>query len=99
MANPVAFTGCNFTFLAPKGQEETMRDLHVHKDAGGTTSCWRLTEDEMKEVAKSGVVWLRIFSHSMAPVYISGASFQFADGRHAVADPYIPLKNQTEGKR
>lgn len=72
MADAVGFEGVNFTFAAPPGHEDDVHDLHVAKLPSHTVSCWRLTEEELEEVKRTGVVWLQIMGHSMPPVYVSG---------------------------
>lgn len=89
MADPVGFEGVNFTFAAPKGMEDTVRDLHVAKFEDHTASCWRLTPEELATVAKTGVVWLRIMGHSMPPVYVSGEALVLIEGRPSKAEPFL----------
>lgn len=92
MADPVGFEGADFTFCAPPGTEETIRDLHVFKAEDHTASCWRLTQEELEEVNRTGVVWLRIMGHAMPPVYVSGTALVLVNNRPAKAEPFLERK-------
>lgn len=37
-------------------------------------SCWKLTEEEMEEVKRTGRVWLLVWGSTMPPVYPTGRS-------------------------
>ena len=98
MANPVDFDGVNFTFNATPEMRGVVKDLHVCKTEFGSISCWRLTQAELDEVARTGVVWLTVAAHGMVPVHVSGAAQVVdASGNPARAEPYIPIKGQDDG--
>jgi hypothetical protein len=95
MANPVGFQGANFIFGAPAGREDTVRDLEVAIFPDHSVSCWRLSEEELAEVQRTGVVWLRIEGTRMFPVYVSGEALVLIGDEPAKAEPYIPLKGRS----
>ena len=35
-------------------------------------SCWKLTPEEIEEVARTGVVWLHVWAATHPPLYIGG---------------------------
>jgi len=94
MADPVGFEGADFTFTAPPGHEDTVRDLHVAKFDDHSVSCWRLTPEELEEVNRTGVVWLKIAGHSMPPVYVSGEALVLIGDRPSKAEPFLERKRR-----
>lgn len=70
MAEPVIFNEVNFTFTAPEGLEDEVSNLYVYKSEIATVSCWELTKEEIKEVTKTGRVYLSIWGRSMFPVFL-----------------------------
>ena len=70
MAVPAEFKEQNFTW---KGPTEDIEDLPSFIDADSqiTISCWQLSEEELAEVASTGVVWLHIWGHQ-PPVSVGG---------------------------
>jgi hypothetical protein len=59
-------------FTAPKGMtEEECGNLPVHFDGKDCISCWKLTPEELEEVAKTGVIWLYVMG-GQPPVSITG---------------------------
>ena len=98
MANSVGFEGANDILRAPPGDTDC-RDLEMLRLESGIVSCWRLTEDELKRVNETGVVWLHIAGRTHPPVYIAGDDFvTYNDGkgnsRPARAEPYVPKKTK-----
>lgn len=89
MANPVGFEGSNKTYYAPKGMENC-GDLQCFVTPTETISCWRLTDDELEQVNKTGVVWLSISGHPTPPSLVSGTALVQIEGRPVKAEPYIP---------
>jgi len=64
MARPIDFIGSNMTFA--KDQKEYL-PLPAHgTEDGQAITCWELTEAELAEVAKTGKVWLRIWTFGNA---------------------------------
>ena len=39
-----------------------------------TISCWKLTQEELDEAKRTGVIWLSVMGHGMPPVYITALS-------------------------
>lgn len=74
---PSSFEEQNGTLSHPESMTEDAVSalvIHTYNGAGGlpiTTSCWRLTEDELREVNKTGRVWLTVLGPH-APVSMSG---------------------------
>lgn len=85
MANPIDFKGQNFEFTAPPGMENQVRPLPVRKqmhheyDVPEIVSCWELDEEERKQVAETGCVYLSILGEGMPPVYVSGTNLSNPD--------------------
>lgn len=69
MSEPVGFEGANAVYL---GDGKTVRDLQVFKDEQRVISCWQLTPEELEEVARTGVVWLSVWSHMITPMLVTG---------------------------
>lgn len=90
MADAVGFEGANEVYAAPPGREDEVHDLQVYEGADHTASCWRLTAEELAEVNRTGVVWVRIMGHSVVPFYVSGHALVLIDGQPSRAEPVIP---------
>jgi hypothetical protein len=67
VADPVTFPEANLLLVAPEGQESEVRDLPVRRASGTIVSCWALTPEERTEIARTGLVWLSIWSGGSAP--------------------------------
>ena len=90
MADPVGFEGANGIMMRPPDMTpEECRDLTVWRDGKQIISCWRLTEDELKTVRETGVVWLSILGNAMPPVCIAGKDMLQIHGREPKAEPAI----------
>lgn len=89
MANPVGFEGSNDILMAPDGSENCS-DLEILRTDNQVISCWRLTEEELARVNKTGVVWFSCYGPTHPPVFISGEDFVKFEGKPAKAEPYIP---------
>lgn len=75
--NALHFDEANNKFVAPKGMEDTIFDLHVWRgdDSEGVPniiSCWEPTDEEIQEIIETRKVWLFIQGVSMPPVSVSG---------------------------
>lgn len=35
-------------------------------------SCWKVTQEELEEIKKTGRVWVYVYGHTMPPIYPSG---------------------------
>lgn len=70
MARPVTdWPAANFVFTAPEGRDDVC-DLQVFKNPQYTVSCWKLSPEELAEVAKTGCVYLSIMGGGMPPVFL-----------------------------
>ena len=60
------------------GYEEKVSDLECflcrEPRMESVTSCWRLDEEELAEVARTGVVWVRTLGHRVAPMMVKRRS-------------------------
>lgn len=78
MAYPASFEESNAFLGAPEGMtEEECSALSILRtidsnDNPVVISCWKLTQDELKEINETGRVWLGIMGHTMPPAYIAG---------------------------
>jgi hypothetical protein len=57
---PIEFNGSNVVFAKDQKQYDP---LPAFRDKVQAVSCWELTEDEMAEINKTGVVWLSQLHH------------------------------------
>ena len=95
MANPVGFEGANLILRAPEG-DENCRDLEARRDQHGVTSCWRLTDEELKRVNETGVVWFWVQGETHPPIAVSGHALVHIYGKPSKAEPYIePAKRKS----
>lgn len=68
MAEPIPFKESNCTFTS---SNPDILDLPTHKAEGYILSKWKLTKPEIDEVSSTGVVWVWVYSTSLAPISIS----------------------------
>lgn len=72
MAQAVDFQGSNMVLHAPAGSEN-VSDLRTFTNGMCSVSCWQLSPEEIAEVAKTGRVFLSVFSgRSQPPVFVGG---------------------------
>ena len=75
MADPVSFDGSNTVLVAPPDMDNC-EDLPVlrlqYAEGRALISCWKLTREELEEIARTGQVWLVIWGDTMAPAYVGG---------------------------
>jgi hypothetical protein len=67
----IPFKGHNVTFV--ENQEE-YESLPAFKDEEGTVvTCWELSEEELKEITKTGKLWLSMltFNTPLQPIKLS----------------------------
>lgn len=78
---PTSFPDQNTVFAKPHDMtDEQCMDLPVWKgnvpfDDEGTMfpaiiSCWKLSKEDLKEIQRTGVIWLSITGHGMPPVSV-----------------------------
>lgn len=74
------FPESNLVLHAPSGMTaEECTPLNVFRGAdangqGVVISCWKITREELAEVARTGRIWLGIIGQTMPPVYMSGTN-------------------------
>lgn len=91
MAQSVGFEGADVLYLAPDG-DTSCTDLQTFCDGAQVISCWRLSSEELAEVARTGVVWLRVAGTSVVPMHVSGTAEVLIDGHPAKAEPVLPSR-------
>ena len=72
MAQPLAFAEANLILYPPEGMEDDVMPLHVRATDCSAVSCWKLSEKELAEIQRTGVVWLSVMGGRMPPVMVSG---------------------------
>lgn len=72
MAEPIEFPGMTTTLAAPPGCEDVVQPLPIRRVEGKCLSCWRLTPEELAEIARTGVVWLSIWGSTQPPALVAG---------------------------
>ena len=87
MANPVGFEGAT-NVMSGEGIKNCA-DLPIFRCPTGMISCWRFSEEELKIIAETGVVWMMIHGHQMYPVSIQAQALVEVDGRPAKAEPIL----------
>lgn len=71
MAELRYFPEANATLQAPPGRDD-IRELPIHQHSAWSISCWQLSEKEVEEVARTGIVWLHVMGNTHPPVYVGG---------------------------
>lgn len=70
MAHPVNFSGANMRLLPPEGSEN-VQELATFTNGFCSVSCWKLEPDELAEIARTGRIYISIFSgRSQPPVFV-----------------------------
>lgn len=62
---PVKFKEQNITYVA-----EGCGDLPAHKADDQIISCWQLSEEDLKRVSETGVVWLSVIGQHQPPIWL-----------------------------
>lgn len=76
---PIDFTERNFVYSKPEGwTDEQCSDLPVWKgevpidDKGNTAhgiiSCWKFSKEDLKEIQRTGVIWLNVTADVQPPI-------------------------------
>lgn len=90
MAIPEKFPQANDTLKAPKGAEDWCGDLTIFRGVETAehlpgeelpviVSAWRLTPEELAEVNKTSIVWLKSYGHTHPPISVTGKTPFFPD--------------------
>lgn len=70
MGQPVKFEGANVRLLPPEGSEN-IQEMATYTNGLCSVSCWELSAEEMEEVARTGRIFISIFSgRSQPPVFV-----------------------------
>lgn len=87
MGEPVDFPEASARLLAPPGEEARVLPLPIARGNGELVSCWRLSREEIEEIARTGVVWLAVWGAvTQPPVFVTGRRLDvFADERETEA--------------
>lgn len=75
MANAIAFSESNMSFGPTQDGVGYRLPVHGGSEAEGMPqfiSCWKLTPEELEEVARTGKVWLHVLGGGHPPVLVSG---------------------------
>lgn len=87
MTRMVDWPGANKTLRAPNGHEGHIADLRVFTNGFVTVSCWELDPADLREVLRTGKIFLSVFSGDSQPPVFLGTEDEV---RGVVAD-YGPL--------
>lgn len=94
MAYGVDFEGANAVFRGDGKRIYDLPTFHAEGPPAQIISAWRLSAEELLEVQKTGVVWLSVYGHQLAPVLVSGTALVNIeeDGvkRPSRAEPVMP---------
>lgn len=73
---PIRFKKCNVIYGKNQDEYMTLPAFRADDDCGTIETRWRLSDEELKEVQKSGAICLRIltFGNSLQPVQLSVCS-------------------------
>jgi hypothetical protein len=75
--NAIKFEEQNFTWGAPKGEEDKVNGMPAYKGAEAGTnwplsiSCWEPTPEDLNRLNEGGKIWLRVYGTDHPPVSIS----------------------------
>lgn len=72
MARGIAFPESTSILGAPDGMDEEVYGLPVYRDGQVTVSCWKLTEEEIVEIIRTGCVWLNVMGSNQPPLCVTG---------------------------
>lgn len=91
MAVGVGFQAANEVFYAPKGSTNCV-DLETFTDGQQVVSCWRCSEEELAQIAETGVIWVSVQGTGIPPMFVGGLALVEVDGKPAKAQPILPTK-------
>ena len=92
MATPINFAGANVRMLAPEGADDVM-DVMAYRNKRFCTTAWALTESELAEVLRTGVVWLSVMGGGgMPPCFVGGE--EETRSVTAVGDDVLPAQTE-----
>jgi len=62
---PIEFKEQNITYVA-----DNCLDLPAHKADDQIISCWQLSEDDLKRVNETGVIWFSVQGQGQPPIWL-----------------------------
>lgn len=62
---PIKFEEQNITFVA-----EGCLDLPAHKAEDQIISCWKLSDEELKQIQETGIVWFSVMGQQQPPIWL-----------------------------
>ena len=89
MAESIKFEGCNCTLSTPTkiiGLKNKAGGTHAYSDGKRIVTCFRLSADELAEVAQNGLIWLIVEGQDMPHTSVNGRSVLNIKGIPAAAD-------------
>lgn len=70
--DPIPFPESNICLKPAPGNEDTVSDLDIYRDDDGRmVSKWKLSQDEIEEINRTGVIWLWVFAQRHPPVTLT----------------------------
>lgn len=73
--NAVSFPHQNITFTKPENMtDEECGSLPAFKGEGHLISCWKLSEDDLKRVNETGIIWFDMLGNQQPPICLSTES-------------------------
>ena len=61
----------NIFFTKPESMtDEECGSLPAYRGEGQIISCWKLTEEDMKKLQETGVIWLAVVGDQQPPVWL-----------------------------
>jgi len=102
---PINYAGFNTRLVGPGGENDpNIQPLPAHNDGRVTTSCWSFTDDELKEINRTGRIFLQVFAGISAPpirpiIYDSQLSFVIANPETAYHSFYFTKESTGRGCR
>ena len=74
MATPKQFPKQNLVFRGwPEDENRAaVLDLPTYQSEGAIVSCWKLSQEELENVAVTGEVWVMVQGTGQPPIYITG---------------------------
>jgi hypothetical protein len=88
MAKSIKFEGCNCTLSAPSkliGLKPKAGGTDAFSDGKRIVTCWRLSAEELAEVAQTGLIWMIVDGQTMPTTVLSGQSVVSNKGVPATA--------------
>jgi hypothetical protein len=99
----VGFEGATDVLRAPEGEEEAVYDLPIARlqcgDLPVVVSCWRLTPEDLKQVAKTGCIWFQSWGHTHPPVVVRAEPLIHPGGQPVEeGEPFMPVRKDRAQK-